>query len=471
LPYDPLDTTKASPVVVPPGKGQSRQKKENMDPKRHFLNDLAFSDASTRNESATITSFKYNAQGYVPYAGTDTQVVLFGQFLKLFPLRINSLVRKVGTAHWSSMSRFHYLSDDEIRASIVNQPTHLRACSFDIKTNFAVLGIPGTSRYNGIEQFRRLTAVLTQSGLKPKTYKSAGSDDLHIYLPFTEEVLCNALARALSRLLMHKGFELSPQTLVVYPSDSPLVLPLQAGFAWLNEDLQVKVSRGDISIESALALFLADLSRSAVSLEVLHQGFVAAEVAADLGDPLMIDDRPQLFDQPQPLELDVLLDLSDQPPALELGEQHLSPVEAINCPQAESPCQPASEPFDHLFVPASETAAVIWTAPAEIADEMQIDPSADESQSELTGDEQAMRFFEGALVEPVELDLGDVQIGQLETTVAAATKLPWQDPGTQLLLFPHIGAHPPAPPTIDEWKQGRRSRHGLADAAGESSAT
>ncbi|MDP3506507.1 MAG: hypothetical protein Q8T09_00825 [Candidatus Melainabacteria bacterium] len=169
------------------------------------------------------------------------------------------------------MSKFHYLSNQEIEASISDGAEHLRACLLDDTTKIAVISIPATSKYLELDQASRLIDMLTQYKLVPNAYKAAGCDDIHIYLSFTELVRSDVLNNLLSRLLKQEGFDLSPEDLLVYPADAPIVLPLQKGFAWLNKQLQVKVSRDDISLESALPLFLSDLNRSAVSFEEVAQ--------------------------------------------------------------------------------------------------------------------------------------------------------------------------------------------------------
>jgi hypothetical protein len=423
--------------------------------------------------------------------GIDAQAALFGQFLKLFPLRLNSLIRKYDTSLWRSMSQFHYLSDDEIRASIVNQPTYLRACSFDTKTSFAVLGIPSASRYNNAEQFRRLIIVLTQCGLKPKTYKSAGADDLHIYLSFTEEVACSGLARALSRLLMHKGFELSPQTLIVYPSYAQLVLPLQAGFAWLNDDLQVKVSRDDISIESALALFLADMTRSAVSPEVLRQGFVVHEAQTVTTQQPSLDHTLDMADQrdgdvPEAMSVseassevteqemtgEVVLDsrpsITDQPLLIEPDDQAIAPVDPTDYPEAVSPSQPACESIDHFFDGAAEATEAILTTAPDVQDEIQGPQPLDDPSLDFVSAEQVKAFFQGTILSPQAIEqLGDQPVRSVPH-IGVVSIVPRRDHGTQLLLFPDLISPRPTPPTPVERKQSRRLRRGPPDTAGRS---
>lgn len=206
----------------------------------------------------------------MPLVNAESQVDLFNQFLKLFPMRLNSLIKRLDSSAWRVMSQFHYLTDDEIRRSIVDQSSYIRACSFDVQTSFAVILLPAASRYNNAEQFQRLKKALTGFGLEPRPYKAAGSDDIHIYLFFDQPYETAEISRTLSSLLMHAGFENSPETLVVDLINQQLTLPLQPGFAWLNDQLQVRVSRDEISFESALPMFLSDVSRYARPFTLEH---------------------------------------------------------------------------------------------------------------------------------------------------------------------------------------------------------
>lgn len=199
--------------------------------------------------------------------------------MQLFPLRLSSSFKRAGGDTWRQMSHFHYLSDEEVTASITDGAQHLRACVLDDTTSIAAISIPATSIYAHADQATLLIDMLMQHGLAPKAYRAAGSDDIHIYLSFTEKVNSDVLNTVLTDLLDHSGFELGPTGLVIHPSTTALVLPLQNGFAWLNEQLQVKLCRDDITLDSALALFLSDLSRSAVSFEHVAQSALSIDQA------------------------------------------------------------------------------------------------------------------------------------------------------------------------------------------------
>lgn len=217
--------------------------------------------------------------------------------MQLFPLRLSSSFRRAGGDNWRQMSKFHYLSDEEIEASITDGAEHLRACTLDDTTKIAVISIPSASKYLERDQVSCLIDMLTQHKLAPNVYKAAGCDDIHIYLSFTEQVRSDVLSKLLSRLLKQEGFDLTPEDLLVYPADAPVVLPLQKGFAWLNKQLQVKVSREDISLDSALPLFLSNLSGSAVSFEEVAQSVKEidqAECFIEVAEPLEEPTQPAL---------------------------------------------------------------------------------------------------------------------------------------------------------------------------------
>ncbi len=194
---------------------------------------------------------------------------LLTQLLRLFPSRSDTRFRRLGSSTWRQMSRFHYLTDEEIAASIDKDSAYVRAAALDDMTRFLVMTIPAGSRYSDSEQFSRLLACLRASKLHPKSYRAADSEDIQVFLPFSEATDTASAARVLSSELLKENFEIAPHSLIIHSTSEPFTLPLQAKFAWLNDDLSVKVLRDDIGLDAAIALFLADLSRAAVSPAVL----------------------------------------------------------------------------------------------------------------------------------------------------------------------------------------------------------
>jgi hypothetical protein len=170
------------------------------------------------------------------------------------------------------MSQFHLLSDDEIIAALDDSSNIIRAVSFDRTTKFAVVGVPAHSPYLELSEFRRLFELLSSLGLKPRVYKASGSNDVQLFLYFSEPYKTDVVADSLVKVLSWNGFSLRSDKLIVYPANGGLPLPLQRGFGWLNEDLQPIVTRMEIALDSALALFCSEASRYTTDFERVIDG-------------------------------------------------------------------------------------------------------------------------------------------------------------------------------------------------------
>jgi|688.fasta_scaffold176696_2 hypothetical protein len=182
------------------------------------------------------------------------------RFLALFPQRFGSTFRATGGTAWRAMSQFHYLEDDSILASLGGSSKNLRACLLDKKTNFLTLSCPTSDEE--LELAKVAIEQLRSVGLKPNLYKESGSEAVQIFLAFSEPVDTDFAATAIGSFLKTKS-------LVVHNTKSPFVLPLQQGFAWLNNNFSVKVECDQIAIEAAIAMFLHDLNSNSVSPDVL----------------------------------------------------------------------------------------------------------------------------------------------------------------------------------------------------------
>lgn len=162
------------------------------------------------------------------------------------------------------MSQFYYLSDMEMLVSISSTARHFRACLPDQKATFIVGNFSPFNDFSSTEALITLLNQLRYYGFKPNLYKEAGSDSVQIYISFTETVMTDEVAEIFSSLGASVGA-------VFHDTDRPFVLPLQKGFCWLNDDLSVKLSRDDISFDSAMAIFLHDLESTAVSPQILTE--------------------------------------------------------------------------------------------------------------------------------------------------------------------------------------------------------
>lgn len=384
----------------------------------------------------------------MPLVNAESQVDLFNQFLKLFPMRLNSLIKRLDSSAWRAMSQFHYLSDEEIRRSIVDQSPYTRACSFDVQTSFAVILLPACSRYNNAEQFQRLKKALTGFGLEPRPYKAAGSDDIHIYVFFDQPYETAEISRRLSSLLMHAGFENSPETLVVDLINQQLTLPLQPGFAWLNDQLQVRVSRDEISFESALAMFLSDVSRYARPFTLEHVQPLPAvstvEVAAQ-DDVENISCSVEVVGQDQDGSDQAALPLDLEEPLVALETQvvdssldSLSNQSELSVDLPAENYSPANGDLDPA--PSLESAAVEPEQEAVVQSEVRA--SGEDDQVDYA---PIVGYFPELLDQPAE---------QL-TTLA---KVPDNPQAAQLLLFPLPTSLVGLPTSSSERPRQRRNR-------------
>ncbi|MFA6213253.1 MAG: hypothetical protein WC714_27710 [Candidatus Obscuribacterales bacterium] len=203
--------------------------------------------------------------------------------LRLFSDRSASAVRRLNGGGWRQVSRFHYVSDQEVFEALENNAINLRAVSLNELSSCLVVEIPADSRFYAADQFAQLLEILRSVSLEPRAYKAAGSDAIHLYLMLTERVSLVDACSALSKLFDRAALQLNEGDLNVFGPDQLVTLPLQAGFVWLADDLQIKVLRDEIPMESAIALFTADLSKAASPPETLMALLSATvpEVGAD----------------------------------------------------------------------------------------------------------------------------------------------------------------------------------------------
>ena len=62
-----------------------------------------------------------------------------------------------------------------------------------------------------------------------------------------------------------------PNSLFVFPGAKPLPLPLQIGFAWLDDQAAIATSREVLSLEQAVESFLGDMATNANDWKVVSQ--------------------------------------------------------------------------------------------------------------------------------------------------------------------------------------------------------
>ncbi|MGE0266395.1 MAG: hypothetical protein AB7V06_27230 [Candidatus Obscuribacterales bacterium] len=92
----------------------------------------------------------------------------------------------------------------------------------------------------------------------------------------------------LKRVLKLKGYSITGGQLEVFPSNNGLRLPLQAGFAWIDQNESIIASRDEISFEDAISRFVADIETTENDWEYTKSriGQALSEHASQLGSQL-----------------------------------------------------------------------------------------------------------------------------------------------------------------------------------------
>jgi hypothetical protein len=193
-------------------------------------------------------------------------------FCALFPNRLDSIVRTLDGTGWRTVSRFYSLSDEDIQESVSRSAKALRAVMSGVSTRFSVLTIAAGSELYSLAGLARIREALERIGIvKTSFYKASGSDDWQIYIWWTESVKAKELEKLFSEWLVEIGLS-AGHSLFVFPGPKPLPLPLQPGFAWLDERGAIKVGREELSLEQAVEAFLNDMVTGANRWEVVsHQ--------------------------------------------------------------------------------------------------------------------------------------------------------------------------------------------------------
>ncbi len=187
-------------------------------------------------------------------------------FLELFHHhRYQYIYRPHDSDSWLSANEEWRLTDTEILKAVAGvHPKYLLGFRFGKQTRFAVLDIDAESPYHNLRSFNKLKRVLRDAGITQVVpFRSSTSSGWHLYIFFDELVNSLHLKRALVNLLTYTGFRIKSGELEIFPNVSHasagmgLRLPLQAGFAFLNDrNLEPDIERWELSPTKALDYFL-----------------------------------------------------------------------------------------------------------------------------------------------------------------------------------------------------------------------
>ncbi len=159
---------------------------------------------------------------------------------------------------------WHNLEDHQILGVIADGGRGiLRGCHWGAETRFAVLDLDADSQYHSKEKLEELLTAVDEIGLKANVYQSSDSGGWHLYIPFADWEESLEVKQTIRRWLQALGYEIKGGQLEVFPSGNALRLPLQPGFAWLDQSGNIIKTREQVSFDDALCLFLRDLEEKA----------------------------------------------------------------------------------------------------------------------------------------------------------------------------------------------------------------
>ena len=183
------------------------------------------------------------------------------EFLSLYPCRTKHIYKAPGDRKWKT--RQIPLFTGMIDAAISAECDTFYGAFFGKQTQYAVLDIDIESKYHTAAELEKIVTALASVGLAANVYQSSSSGGWHLYLPFTEASQSEDVGQALKSWLKALGYEIKGGVLEVFPCGNGLRLPLQPGFAWLEQNCKILRTREELDLEKALAFFLGDLEQNA----------------------------------------------------------------------------------------------------------------------------------------------------------------------------------------------------------------
>lgn len=193
-------------------------------------------------------------------------------FLSLFSSRYGSRIRTASSDCWRSLSQFHSLTDEEIVSAVSMDSKTVRALCVDTKERFILIEFDQTCLDNDQRTWQGLLEALDRVGISgTKLFQSNETSSYQCFLPLTKAVAVAPLAEAMKEYLHKCGLD---EVRVALPGEH-IVLPLQPGFRWMNQDVKPRVARREMDLEKAIDLFVSDIKSFEVCpdnlMECLHE--------------------------------------------------------------------------------------------------------------------------------------------------------------------------------------------------------
>jgi len=184
------------------------------------------------------------------------------KFSAFYPNRIQAILCPRGCRAWTTISKHWPMSDEAILSAIAGTEQSIYGLRWGERTRFAVLDIDKNSQYRSDRELAKLRERLAAVGLIATAYRSSDSGGWHLYIFFDEWADSGEVNEHLGTWLRAQGYDIRGGVLEVFPSGMGLRLPLQPGFAWLNENGGLIRTREELTTDEALASFLCDLEEN-----------------------------------------------------------------------------------------------------------------------------------------------------------------------------------------------------------------
>ena len=209
---------------------------------------------------------------------------LFARFMKLFPNRGESGVKRPQDTAWRNMSKYYCLSDEEIRQAIEGEGNLLRAFSIEASSDFLVVSLSSKSAYKNAPFISNVRSALRTRGIATCLYEL--QECWYLYVFFTEKVDTSIYAETLKQWCESLGMKTGEDGVHVQFPQSLVPFPLQPGFHWLNDRCQKLVRRDELSFEKALAFLLTESSQRVNVPEAFLNSFQAKTLSSRLAKPV-----------------------------------------------------------------------------------------------------------------------------------------------------------------------------------------
>jgi len=193
-------------------------------------------------------------------------------FLSLYPNRHQGILKPSGCNSWVTLSKHAPVSDSTLLDAVGLVDPAIWGCRWGAATRFAVLDIDKNSQYHNELGLVRLRHSLASVGFDaPKLYQSSASKGWHLYLFLSDWICSETLQKQLRQWLVAEGYTVKQGQLEVFPSNNGLRLPMQRGFAWLDDQGAVISCREDKTTDQAITTFLDDLDAGAHSWQAVQR--------------------------------------------------------------------------------------------------------------------------------------------------------------------------------------------------------